>query len=182
MVQCTYQFDAISEGNVPTYYTYINSPLQPLLIVSDGSALTGLYLDQQRYAPAVASDWVQEARAEPFGLAQTQLSAYFARELQEFDFPLMLHGTPFQLEVWRALLEVPYGSTTTYSELAHQIGRPRSVRAVGQANARNPISIIVPCHRVISSNGKLTGYGGGLDRKAALLALEGVMLQMENNR
>lgn len=161
---------------MPNYYTFIDSPLQPLLLVSDGSALIGLYMSEQRYGPKIEAEWVQDAQAEPFSLARGQLTAYFTRELHEFTIPLALHGTTFQKVVLQALQLVPYGVTTTYGDLARQIGRPHSVRAVGQANAHNPLSIIVPCHRVISSNGKLTGYGGGLERKAELLALEGIML------
>ena len=161
---------------MPTYYTFIESPLQPLLLVSDGSALVGLYMSEHRYGPKIELDWVKDGQVEPFTQAQEQLEAYFARELQDFTLPLAMHGTAFQKAVWQELQMVPYGVTTTYSDLARQIERPHSVRAVGQANAHNPISIIVPCHRVISSSGKLTGYGGGLERKAALLALEGVML------
>lgn len=161
---------------MPIYYTYVDSPLQPLLLVSENRALTGLYMSEQRYTPKIKTDWIRDANVEPFELARLQLEAYFNRELQEFDIPVLLHGTTFQKLVWQALLSIPYGVTTTYSDLAHQIGRSNSVRAVGQANARNPLSIIVPCHRVISSDGKLTGYGGGLERKAALLALEGIML------
>jgi methylated-DNA-[protein]-cysteine S-methyltransferase len=102
----------------------------------------------------------------------TQLTEYFAGTRRTFDIPLALEGTPFQREVWTALLDIPYGSTTTYGELARRIGRPAAVRAVGAANGANPIPVIVPCHRVIGSNGTLTGYGGGLPRKKMLLELE----------
>jgi methylated-DNA-[protein]-cysteine S-methyltransferase len=104
--------------------------------------------------------------------AETQLRAYFAGELRRFDLPLAPRGTTFQLSVWDALLEIPYGSTTSYSELAAAIGRPSACRAVGAANGRNPLAVIVPCHRVIGAAGGLTGYGGGLERKRMLLALE----------
>ena len=101
-----------------------------------------------------------------------QLRAYFAGELRDFDLPLAPRGTAFQQSVWDALLEIPYGATTTYSELAATIGRPSACRAVGAANGRNPLAVIVPCHRVIGAAGALTGYGGGLERKRMLLALE----------
>jgi methylated-DNA-[protein]-cysteine S-methyltransferase len=101
------------------------------------------------------------------------LNAYFAGELRDFDLPLDLQGTPFQLGVWRALRDIPYGVTISYGELARRIGTPKGSRAVGLANGANPIAIVVPCHRVIGSNGKLTGYGGGLGNKETLLALEG---------
>ncbi len=104
--------------------------------------------------------------------AEAQLRAYFAGELRRFDLPLAPRGTSFQLSVWDALLEIPYGSTTSYSELAAAIGRPSACRAVGAANGRNPLAVIVPCHRVIGAAGGLTGYGGGLERKRMLLALE----------
>jgi methylated-DNA-[protein]-cysteine S-methyltransferase len=105
--------------------------------------------------------------------AARQLRAYFARELRAFDLPLELEGTPFQLRVWRTLVEIPYGATRSYSQIAEAIGSPRSVRAVGAANGANPIAIVVPCHRVIGSGGSLTGYGGGLPLKRRLLELEG---------
>jgi methylated-DNA-[protein]-cysteine S-methyltransferase len=111
--------------------------------------------------------------AEPLFLeAQAQLDAYFAGELQRFELPLAPRGTEFQRSVWAALLEIPYGSTSTYSELAAAIGRPSACRAVGAANGRNPLAVVVPCHRVIGAAGGLTGYGGGLQRKRLLLALE----------
>lgn len=161
---------------MPTYYTFIDSPLEQLLLISDGRALIGLYMSEQRHGPKIGVDWQQDDLIDPFKLAEAQLAAYFSRQLQEFSIPFAPHGTVFQKTVWQALQSIPYGTTTTYGDLARQIGHPTSVRAVGQANARNPLSIIIPCHRVISSKGKLTGYGGGLERKAALLALEGVML------
>jgi O-6-methylguanine DNA methyltransferase len=105
-----------------------------------------------------------------------QLDAYWSGELKEFDVPLTAAGTPFQRAVWQELMSIPYGATISYSELARRIDRPRAVRAVGRANGANPIAIIIPCHRVVGSNGALTGYGGGLDRKAALLAHEGARI------
>jgi methylated-DNA-[protein]-cysteine S-methyltransferase len=111
-----------------------------------------------------------------FADAIAQLRAYFAGELRTFELPLAPHGTPFQRRVWDALLAIPYGTTTTYGRLAQQLGDPRAVRAVGLANGRNPIPIIIPCHRVIGANGSLIGYGGGLERKQWLLEREGALL------
>jgi methylated-DNA-[protein]-cysteine S-methyltransferase len=127
-----------------------------------------------------ADSWREDAvredpgRENPTPLAETvrQLRAYFAGELREFDLPLAPAGTPFQLRVWRELRNIPYGQTISYGELARRVGSPKGSRAVGLANGANPISIVVPCHRVIGSSGKLTGYGGGLENKARLLALE----------
>jgi methylated-DNA-[protein]-cysteine S-methyltransferase len=118
--------------------------------------------------------WPQDATRDDARCAAvaTQLTEYFAGTRREFDIPLALEGTEFQRAVWTALLDIPYGTTTTYGELARRIGRPSAVRAVGAANGANPIPVIVPCHRVIGSNGTLTGYGGGLPRKQQLLALE----------
>ncbi len=166
-----------------TYYTTVASPLGPLLLTADGRALTGLYMRALAWAESAeswpgwgltdrAGTWVADDAAQPFPAAREQLAAYFAGHLTVFDLPLALHGTAFQRQVWEALLTIPYGSTTSYGQLAQQLGNPNGSRAVGLANGRNPISIIVPCHRVIGSDGKLTGYGGGLPRKAALLDFE----------
>jgi methylated-DNA-[protein]-cysteine S-methyltransferase len=146
-------------------YDVIDSPLGPLLLTGDGQALTGLRMD----APAPPG-WRRDRAA--FAAAAEQLDAYFGGELIEFDLPLSPRGTPFQLAVWRALRAIRYGTTITYGELAARLGRPHASRAVGAANARNPIGVIVPCHRVIGASGALTGYGGGLDRKRRLLELE----------
>lgn len=158
------------------YYTFMESPAGRILLVSNGRALTGLYLEQHRHGPEIGRDWIEDPGAQPFPQARAQLAAYFAGELCEFDLPLAPQGTPFQRQVWASLQQIPYGTTVSYKALAAQIGRPGSIRAVGQANGRNPISIIIPCHRVIGANGALTGYGGGLDRKAALLEHEAAVL------
>lgn len=165
-----------------SYYTRMPSPVGPLLLASDGHALTGLYMSEHSYDPKVAglesigqdasATWQYSDEVQPFGETKAQLTAYFEGTLTEFDLPLSLDGTDFQRRVWTALLAIPYGTTTSYGALAQQLGNPGGARAVGLANGRNPISIIVPCHRVIGSNGKLTGYGGGLPRKAALLDFE----------
>ncbi|MDX9873492.1 MAG: methylated-DNA--[protein]-cysteine S-methyltransferase [Spongiibacteraceae bacterium] len=151
-------------------YTVIDSPIDPLLLVSDGHSLTGLYMDVERFLPQVAA--AAEEDPAPFAAAIDQLQRYFAGELQQFDLPLSAAGTRFQRAVWQALREIPYGTTVSYKQMAQRLGTPGAVRAVGLANGRNPISIIVPCHRVIGANGKLVGYGGGMARKQWLLAHE----------
>jgi len=155
-----------------TYYTRIDSPIEPLLLSSDGESLTSLSMLAQRHGPFFIDDWKRDDNARPFAEARNQLAAYFAGELTEFDLPLNLIGTEFQKTVWQELQNIPYGVTISYRELAERVGNPNSSRAVGAANGRNPISIIVPCHRVIGANGKLTGYGGGMERKEWLLAHE----------
>lgn len=154
------------------YYTVIDSPIDPLMLTSDGTALTGLYMTPHQYGPTVATDWLRDDNAAPLPEAVRQLKAYFAGELSSFDLPLRPQGTPFQQRVWAELCTIPFGVTISYGELARRLGDVNASRAVGLANGRNPISIIVPCHRVIGANGKLTGYGGGLPRKQALLAFE----------
>lgn len=154
-------------------HAVVDSPVGPLTLVATDGTLTGLYMDLQRHRPSAAifgaaADEVDEAFAEP----ARQLREYFAGERTAFDVPLALTGTLFQRRVWAALQEIPYGETVSYGQLADQIGQPTAARAVGLANGRNPIAIIVPCHRVIGSDGSLTGYGGGLDRKQHLLAFE----------
>ena len=157
-----------------TYFTHLETPLCMLLLTSEGAALTGLFmLPHHRYAPEQSSAW-QEAPTLPlFQEATAQLTAYFAGTRTTFDLPMDPPGTAFQKSVWAELVKIPYGQTISYGELARRIGNPKASRAVGLANGRNPISIIVPCHRVIGASGKLVGYGGGLERKAALLAREG---------
>lgn len=152
-----------------TYYTYCESPWGELLLTSSGTALTRLYL---RPEERIGEGWVRDDNAAPFPAARQQLVEYFAGTRQEFDLPLDARGTPFQQEVWAELCRIPYGQTISYGELARRIGNPAASRAVGLANGRNPLAIIVPCHRVIGANGKLVGFGGGLDRKKILLDLE----------
>ena len=155
-----------------TYCTYTDSPLCPLLLTSDGTVLTGLYMAGHTHGPEIGASWVSDSTAEPFAEAIHQLDAYFAGMLTDFTLPLALLGTEFQKRVWAELLLIPYGETCSYGELARRLGSPNASRAVGLANGRNPLSIIVPCHRVIGASGKLMGYGGGIEPKAALLALE----------
>jgi methylated-DNA-[protein]-cysteine S-methyltransferase len=151
-------------------YTTVPSPIGELLLVGDGATLHGLYMQEGKRPSAIDPSWLRDDEA--FVDVRAQLAEYFAGRRTRFDLPLVLEGTPFQRRVWQELLEVPYGETTSYGELARRIGRPEASRAVGLANGRNPIAVIVPCHRVIGSSGALTGYGGGIERKRLLLDLE----------
>lgn len=156
-----------------TSYTCLDSPIGRLLVAGDGSALTCISFERGRRPVRPGADWT---RAEqPFRDAASQLRAYFAGRLRRFDLPLKPHGTDFERLVWSALTEIPYGCTIAYGELAARIGRPTASRAVGLANGRNPLPIVIPCHRVIGANGALTGYGGGLETKRWLLSLEGAL-------
>jgi methylated-DNA-[protein]-cysteine S-methyltransferase len=155
-----------------TPYTYFDSPLGRILLTSNAGALTGLYFIGQKHAAVPTGGWAREPRAALFAQAQTELAQYFAGERKRFDLPLAPAGTPFQTRVWQALGAIRCGATMTYSSLAQSLGVPRSVRAVAAAVGRNPISVVVPCHRVVGSDGSLTGYAGGLERKRALLELE----------
>jgi methylated-DNA-[protein]-cysteine S-methyltransferase len=155
----------MTSTDTTTIYDTIDSPLGELLIASDGHSLTAVHMNG-----TPGPGW----RRDPVPLREgaDQLHAYFAGELREFDLPLAAAGTPFQREVWEALRRIPYGETIGYGELAAAVGRPHAARAVGAANGRNPIAVVVPCHRVIGASGALTGYGGGLARKRLLLDLE----------
>lgn len=160
----------------PLLYTTVASPIGELLLVGDGRGLRGLYMVEGRKPMAIGADWARAT--SQFDVVRAQLDEYFAARRTTFDVPLALEGTAFQLRVWAALQEIPYGETTSYGEIARRIGEPSSSRAVGLANGSNPISVIVPCHRVIGASGKLTGYGGGLERKRALLDLERGLLPL----
>ena len=150
-----------------------DSPIGPLTMVACDGAICALYMDAQRHAPGPAAFGPPGDPAdEPFATLVAQLADYFAGRRTDFDLPLSPAGTEFQRKVWAGLLAIPYGQTVSYGELAGRIGRPAASRAVGLANGKNPIAIVVPCHRVIGADGSLTGYGGGLDRKRFLLALE----------
>jgi methylated-DNA-[protein]-cysteine S-methyltransferase len=150
------------------------SPVGRLTLLSDGTHLTGLYLPEHRGRLQAAS--AARADRRPFRSLRPQLDAYFAGERIRFDVALDPQGTPFQRSVWDVLRAIPYGTTATYREIAAAIGNPKAVRAVGMANGRNPISIVIPCHRVIGADGSLTGYGGGMACKRALLDLEAGVL------
>lgn len=150
--------------------TAIDSPVGTLTLVASDGVLCALYMHEQRHAPP--PDSFGEPDPAAFGSVIEQLTAYFAGDRTAFDVPLALAGTAFQLKVWAALQQIPYGETTSYGELAAAIGQPTAARAVGLANGRNPVGIIVPCHRVVGADGRLVGYGGGIARKEALLRLE----------
>lgn len=151
-------------------HAVVDSPVGLLTLVDDEGSLAGLYLHEQKHLPAAAALGPRDDRVQP--ALREQLPAYFAGQLRDFDVPLATAGTPFQASVWAALREVPYGSTCSYADLAAAIGRPTAVRAVGAANGRNPVCLVVPCHRVVGRGGALTGYAGGVERKAFLLDLE----------
>jgi len=154
----------------PLQYRIVDSPVGPLTLAGSGSTLIHLRMVGQTHEPD-RSGW-ELAGPDAFADVVAQLEAYFAGELIAFDIELELTGTEFQRRVWAALQTIPYGETRSYGQIAEQIGSPTASRAVGMANGRNPIGIIVPCHRVIGSSGGLTGYGGGIERKRALLELE----------
>ncbi|MFJ4622066.1 methylated-DNA--[protein]-cysteine S-methyltransferase [Streptomyces sp. NPDC088812] len=151
-------------------HTLVDSPYGPLTLVADDGVLCGLYMTEQRHRPPQETFGARDDTL--FTEARDQLEAYFDGELKHFTLRLRLHGTPFQRAVWDELRHIPYGETRTYGELARTLGTPTASRAVGLANGRNPVGIIVPCHRVVGADGSLTGYGGGLARKHRLLAFE----------
>ncbi|MEU5693179.1 methylated-DNA--[protein]-cysteine S-methyltransferase [Actinosynnema sp. NPDC020468] len=151
-------------------HTTIDSPIGDLTLVATDGLLSGVYMVEQRHRPA--QDTFGTPDATPFAAVTEQLGEYFAGERTTFDLPLSLAGTEFQRRVWDALRDIPYGGTVTYGELARRLGNPTASRAVGLANGKNPVSVVVPCHRVVGSTGDLTGYGGGLERKRFLLDFE----------
>lgn len=156
------------------HYRYHDSPIGRLLLAADDSGLRQLLMDIEDKPWQIGEHW-REATSELDGVCQ-QLDEYFAGRRQQFELRLAPQGTPFQQAVWQALQSIPFGHTSCYSALAEQIERPKAVRAVGAANGANPIAVIIPCHRVIGRDGSLTGYAGGLPRKALLLQLEGAQL------
>jgi methylated-DNA-[protein]-cysteine S-methyltransferase len=155
-------------------HALIDSPIGPLTLIAQDGRLAGVHMEITRYRPdaGVVGAAVASGSDPVFAAAAEQLDAYFRGELTSFDLPLSLDGTRFQRSVWAALQSIPYGQTISYGELARRIGQPSASRAVGLANGRNPVAIVVPCHRVIGADGSLTGYGGGMDRKRFLLGLE----------
>jgi methylated-DNA-[protein]-cysteine S-methyltransferase len=161
-------------------YTYMDSPVGRLLIAGSDDGLQVISFPRGSKARDPQPEWIDDAR--PLKETIRQLHAYFDGKLKEFDLPLKPEGTAFQRSVWNALLKIPYGKTTTYGALARELGNPNASRAVGLANGSNPIPIIIPCHRVIGSNGKLTGFGGGLPVKEQLLALETCQLRFQGAR
>ena len=158
------------------YYTTYESPVGPLLLAGESHALRRVSFENSKRSAPPRADW--KLHKKPFAEVIRQLQAYFRGELKEFDLPLAMEGTEFQLRVWNALRAIPYGETISYAQLAERIGNPKAVRAVGLANGSNPIPIIVPCHRVVGSDGSLTGFGGGLSTKKMLLELENKQLSL----
>ena len=166
---------ARSAGGDGLLFTTVRSPIGVLRLVGDERSLHGVTIDGQRWSTACDPSW---RRAEqPFALASRQLEEYFAGDRTRFELPVRLAGTPFQMSVWRALGQIEFASTRSYGQVAASVGRPRAARAVGFANARNPLAIVLPCHRVVGADGRLVGYGGGLERKAWLLEHEASVLE-----
>jgi methylated-DNA-[protein]-cysteine S-methyltransferase len=155
------------------WFDEFNTPIGPLVVAAEGAGVRHIILRNDRYAGLDRSGW----RRDPAALraVREQLLGYFAGQRTSFELPLDPVGTPFQLRVWRCLAQIPYGATWSYADVARHIGAPKAVRAVGAANGRNPLPIVLPCHRVIGADGSLTGFGGGLEVKAALLQLEGAL-------
>ncbi|MGF1755707.1 methylated-DNA--[protein]-cysteine S-methyltransferase [Vibrio makurazakiensis] len=154
-------------------YCYFQSPLGQMTLQANEHGLLGAWFETHTTQPEVLGN--EDSTFPVLMETSKQLEQYFAGETMQFALPLAAKGTAFQMEVWNALLSVPYGETWSYQKIAEFIGNPKAVRAVGAANGKNPISIIVPCHRVIGMNGKLTGYAGGVERKRSLLKLEGIL-------
>jgi len=154
------------------YYDLYESPHGRMLLVANAEGLSGVYFDGQKYLPRVDPEWRRDARCPAVRQAKRELAEYFGGKRERFETALAPEGTSFQRSVWKAISTVGFGKTITYAELARRAGSPGSARAAGAATGRNPIGIIVPCHRIVGSDGSLTGYAGGLDRKRALLALE----------
>jgi methylated-DNA-[protein]-cysteine S-methyltransferase len=157
-------------------YARFVTPIGTLLATTQGDALTGLYFHGERHAPAISAGWIEDADAKPFGECRRQLREYLEGARRVFDLPLAPEGSEFQRRVWIEIRRIPYGKTLTYAELAARAGAPGSARAAGSATGNNPISIVVPCHRVIGSDGSLTGYAGGISRKRKLLDIEGALV------
>jgi len=162
-----------AQGIIMPYYDYYQSPRGRMLLVADDRALTGVYFAGQKYHPRIDKKWKRADEHEPLRQAKRELSEYFDGKRTRFTVKVAPQGTPFQRAVWKSIASVEFGQTIAYAELARRAGRPGSARAAGAATGRNPISIIVPCHRIVGSNGSLTGYAGGLAKKRALLELKG---------
>ena len=161
------------------YYDFYDSPLGRMLLVASDDGLTGVYFEGQKYHPRLAAGWRHEARHATLRQTRRELAEYFGGERRQFDIALAPEGTPFQRGVWMAISKVDFGKTIAYGALAQRAGCAGSARAAGAATGRNPIGIIVPCHRIVGSNGSLTGYAGGLARKRALLAFEGATAESQ---
>ena len=160
-------------------YSYLTTRIGKILLAADEAGLRLISFQTEKNPPRPEPDWIEDADA--LAPVASQLEAYFAGDLEDFNLTLSPHGTPFQMAVWRELERIPYGTTISYGELAERIGKPKAVRAVGTANGANPLPIVIPCHRVIGADGSLTGYGGGLEIKEALLTLEGALLDLASS-
>jgi methylated-DNA-[protein]-cysteine S-methyltransferase len=158
-------------------YDFYESPHGRILLVASNAGLSGVYFNGQKYHPQLEATWRHDTGNALLRQAKRELAEYFGGERKRFEIALAPEGSPFQRQVWKAISTVEFGTTITYGELARRAGCPGSARAAGAATGRNPIGIIVPCHRIVGSNGALTGYAGGLDKKRALLALEGATTQ-----
>ena len=160
-----------------TRFARFETPMGPAYATADAAgAITGVYFEGAAHAPAILADWLEaHAREAPFRECARQLAEFVAGERREFDLPLAPRGTAFQQRVWQEIARIPYGETISYSTLAERAGAPGAARAAGAATGRNPLTIVVPCHRVVGGSGSLTGYAGGLDRKLRLLTLEGAL-------
>ena len=160
-----------------TDYARFASPLGTIVAAARDGELVRLDFEDAKYAPRIAGDWRHAPDAALFAQCERQVAEYFAGKRQRFDLPIALQGTDFQKRVWAEIARIPYGRTITYSQLAQRAGAAGSARAAGAATGRNPVAIVVPCHRVVGSDGALTGYAGGLARKTRLLEIEGVLLE-----
>ena len=154
-------------------YARITTPLGALIATAAGGALTGLYYPGGRHAPEISGEWIEDRAAAPLRECARQIGEYFEGKRQRFELELAPRGSEFQRRVWLEIARIPFGETLAYAELARRAGAPGAARAAGAATGRNPLSIIVPCHRVVGSDGSLTGYAGGLERKTRLLEIEG---------
>lgn len=154
----------------PIYYTQLESPVGTLLLTLEDGQLTNICMCNQKRTVEVQPDWVESDRH--FRTVARQLEDYFRGKRKTFDIPIRPRGTDFQMSVWKQLSKIPYGETATYGDIAKRIDNPKAVRAVGLANGRNPLPIVIPCHRVVGAHGQLTGFGGGLEKKALLLKIE----------
>jgi methylated-DNA-[protein]-cysteine S-methyltransferase len=160
------------QGSVPTHYATIQSPIGELLLVADDSALTGVYFAGRDHVPFESKGWTLNAGHPVLKKAAQQLKEYFAGKRTTFSLPLRLAGTRFQERIWRQIARIPYGTTISYTELAKRAEAPHAVRPAGTTTGRNPVSIVIPCHRVVGKNGSMCGFAGGLERKQYLLNLE----------
>jgi methylated-DNA-[protein]-cysteine S-methyltransferase len=170
---------ATTEEGSANYYSIVNSPVGELMLAADASALTGLYFFGRDHIPSASDQWTLKPRHPILLQAATQLEEYFAGKRTRFSIPLHLTGTDFQEKVWQEIALIPYGQTISYSELAERAGAPQAIRAAGTTTGRNPVSIIVPCHRVMGKNGSMSGFAGGLEKKQYLLQLENAVPKQE---